>query len=212
MNFLISDFDGVLPFVINDDHEDLINTNTTMNLTDENNPDPPHDHSPPLCSIEGMTTYFNSLQASNDDQREALSIIHDRINNYNDNIEQLIPPDFHDRSKNKTVVEMKRILMDRIPNAEDRQSNIGKTGLDKWLTASNAERVFMFFNKTALLRIGAAAPFNVRLNDGTYDKLIGDLVGLMSGSNVDHTTEQQNDGVPRSQPNTMNQEITKALL
>ncbi len=166
-------------------------------------------------TIQSMIGYFESLnKESLDDEVEndAIKTIIDRIN-YDNNMNERVPVPADLFSSEKSKVTMRKaitkILKNRI-STNDRQSRVGESLLKKWFLASNAERLFMFYSKEALIRIGGQK-FNLELPQNlSIERLVKRLADKIVQSGTIHngssTQQSPNDEM------TIIQAISKAIL
>ena len=179
------------------------------------------------CTINAMINYFNSidtLTVATSEKREALAIIIDRINNASES--RAFPDDLFTNSNSRIVKAIVEIILGRIPRIDRISATGSNAKLKRWMEAKNAQRLFMYHNKTALIRIAASCSGGMKLVPNmTYDVMISKLITLVqpvatvtdSFNNGSATTEEVEAGGNPSYQNdqayfSMKQEIMKAML
>jgi len=138
--------------------------------------------------VGAMIQYFLSLQEASavtcdDDEKEALAIIIDWLNNCQteEGVPQAVPTNLFAAPKLKIRKAIIKFLTHRVPEAE-RQKRVGDATLKKWFSASNTARVYMFHAKDALIA-KVARLSGVRLNSSlSIDSMIKEIVKILGAN------------------------------
>lgn len=168
----------------------------------------------------GLLTFFESIDSDefSDPQKEAIGIIVDRIRNDSAQARQTGIPDLFTRDKVGIRKEMLNLLLSRIPEPYQRAS-VGLKFLEKWVKASNAQRVFMFLTKEKMQSISAQLTGSRMARNLTFDAMVDKLAKHLeeAGEEAAEEAGEEAGNPPEAQEEapqavTIRQEIIEAIL